>query len=274
MDRCAVFVDAGHLLAEGGKLCCGTPDRKSFRCDYSRLLTALIQFASTHCQLPVLRLYWYDAAPDAVPTQEQLTIAELPSVKLRLGRLVGGEQKGVDSLIVRDLMTLARERAASTIFLLGGDEDLREGVIAAQELGVLVVVLGIPTTSRGNQAKSLIRDADEHVVLEAEFLAPVFRKVENGFRDSTPSLRQPSQDSAAKEAARLIGQEFASSWAKRATQQEVQQLLGVAPTIPVQLDVQLVSTAEQTLGPLRERQDLKKDLRAGFWSALKHFSRP
>jgi hypothetical protein len=66
----------------------------------------------------MLRAYWYDAAKDAIPTPEQLLIARLPRVMLRLGRLSGGKQKGVDSLIVRDLMTLARERAVATAFLL------------------------------------------------------------------------------------------------------------------------------------------------------------
>ncbi len=182
MDRCAVFVDAGHLLAEGGKLCCGTGERKAFRCDYAGLTSALSRFASDHCRLPILRTYWYDAALDAIPTREHLGIAELAWVKLRLGRLVGARQKGVDSLIVRDLMTLARERAVATVFLLGGDEDLREGVLAAQEMGVLVVVVGIPTVEHGNQAKSLIREADEHVVLETAFLAPFFSRVEVGVR--------------------------------------------------------------------------------------------
>ena len=94
-------------------------------------------------QYPVLRSYWYDGACDAIPTLAQLSVAELANVKLRLGRLSGGKQKGVDALIYRDLMTLARERAIATAFLLAGDEDLREGVVAAGDMGVRVVVLGI-----------------------------------------------------------------------------------------------------------------------------------
>ena len=76
----------------------------------------------------------------AADSLDQQVIAGLPRVKLRLGRLVarkgGVEQKGVDSLIVHDLITLVHERAAATMFLLAGDEDLREGVAAAQHLGV------------------------------------------------------------------------------------------------------------------------------------------
>ncbi|HSK78630.1 MAG TPA: NYN domain-containing protein [Thermoanaerobaculia bacterium] len=273
MDRCAVFVDAGHLLAEGGKLCCGTRRRSAFKCDYAGMAAALTQFASAHCQLPLLRTYWYDAAPDAVPTKEHLDIAELPAVKLRLGRLVGAQQKGVDSLIVRDLMTLARTRAVATVFLLGGDEDLREGVLAAQEMGVLVVVVGIPAAGPGNQARSLIREADKHVVLETAFLARFFSKQEPALGASQtngqavpPPVSGPHSEG---EKARLIGRDVATYWARLATESEVQKLLTQAPVIPRELDVQLVVEAEQSLGSLRARRDLKKDLRAGFWSALK-----
>lgn len=266
MDRCAIFVDAGHLLAEGGKLCCGTAARRDLRCDYTALTAALTQLAAERCRLPLLRVYWYDAAPDSIPTREHLCIAELPNVKLRLGRLVGGQQKGVDSLIVRDLMTLARERAVTTVFLLGGDEDLREGVVAAQEMGVLVVVLGIPSAGSGNQAKSLIREADEHVVLETAFLSSFFL---NNPTAQEPNLSSREKGRSLGKTARLAGQAFVVGWAKLARPDEIQRLLHDAPVIPNQLDAQLLSAAEQILGSLHERQDLKRDLRAGFWSALK-----
>lgn len=83
MDRCALFVDAGHLLAEAGRLCCGTKQRRHVSCDYPVLVTALSELVSAHCQLPILRTYWYDAAPDSLPTQDQLVVADLPRVKLR-----------------------------------------------------------------------------------------------------------------------------------------------------------------------------------------------
>lgn len=267
MDRCALFVDAGHLLAEGGKLCCGTSARKSVHCDYPRLIEALLRFASDRSRLPILRLYWYDAAPDGLPTQDQLTIGELDKVKLRLGRLVGGKQKGVDSLIVRDLMTLARERAVATVFLLGGDEDLREGVVAAQEMGVEVVVIGIPSAGPGNQARSLIRESDEHAMLETAFLSPFFL-----LRKAASPEVSPDTLHSDSEAARLSGQGFALDWARRATPDEIRRLLDQAPIIPHQLDVQLTLNAEIVLGALQERQDLKKDLRAAFWNALQSVS--
>jgi uncharacterized LabA/DUF88 family protein len=172
MDRSAVFVDAGYLLAAGGLVCCGTKHRAAFHCDYEALVRALGRLAIESCGLSVLRIYWYDGAPEASPLADHLRVAHLPDVKLRLGRLVRGEQKGVDSLIVRDLMTLARERAIAAAYLVSGDEDIREGVAAAQDMGVRVALVGVPVGGgqKHNQAPTLVREADEHIILSVDLL--------------------------------------------------------------------------------------------------------
>ena len=91
-----------------------------------------------------------------------------------MGRLVAGQQKGVDSLIVRDLMVLAGRRAISTAFLLGGDEDLREGVREAQDLGIEVVLLGIEPVSGSNLSDLLVMEADQLLFIDEEILRPHF----------------------------------------------------------------------------------------------------
>ena len=70
-----------------------------------------------------------------------------------------GEQKGVDSLVVTDMLTLARNRAMAECVLLSGDEDLRVGVQQAQEYGVRVHLLGIKP-ARGSQSVLLLQEAD------------------------------------------------------------------------------------------------------------------
>jgi NYN domain len=70
-----------------------------------------------------------------------------------------GQQKGVDSLIVTDLIDLARNRAISDAVLLSGDEDVRVGVHIAQSYGVRVHLLGI-SPSRGSQSQLLLQEAD------------------------------------------------------------------------------------------------------------------
>jgi len=272
LDRFALFIDAGHLLAEGGSLCCNTKSRSAISCNFSGLVEELGQLCENHCGLPMLRTYWYDGARDAIPTPEQLLIAQLPRIKLRLGRLSGGKQKGVDSLIVRDLMTLARERAVATAFLLGGDEDLREGMLAAQEMGVAVNVLGIPTTlaSMANQAETLIREADQHIMLPTAFLARflTLRSVAAAQPSPLPAIPgQPLPDSAAVTAA---ARDFAIAWHAGRRQDEVASLIAGAPVIPKDLDVSLVRSIQGVVGgSLLNRDDLRKDARAAFWTTVK-----
>ena len=52
-------------------------------------------------------------------------------MKVRLGFVNSlGQQKGVDSLIVTDMLTLARNRAVAECVLLSGDEDLKARSVA------------------------------------------------------------------------------------------------------------------------------------------------
>jgi len=89
-----------------------------------------------------------------------MVLAHTDHIKLRLGMLNSqGEQKGVDSLIVTDLIELARNRAITDAVLLSGDEDVRIGVQIAQCFGVRVHLLGI-VPSRGSQSQQLLREAD------------------------------------------------------------------------------------------------------------------
>jgi hypothetical protein len=183
------------------------------------------------------------------------------------------EQKGVDSLIVPDLITLAHERAVATIFLLAGDEDLREGVAAAQRLGVQVVLIGIPT-SRPNQSDPLMREADEVLLLDEQVLSTHFTRagVEPGEEEEGPLTAEAREDPAA--AVGKAGETFALAWADAADFADVAELLARAPEIPKQLDVQLLLAAEEAVGrSLRGEQPLRHALRAAFWETLKNRAR-
>ena len=81
------------------------------------------------------------------------------------------QQKGVDTLIVRDVMVLSQERSIDRAVVLAGDEDLREGIEYAQDRGVLVTVVGI-ADERGNTSQSieLRREADEALALASTAL--------------------------------------------------------------------------------------------------------
>ena len=123
---------------------------------------------------PLLRIYWYDGLLQGQRSLAQQELATADNVKVRLGTVSGGRQKGVDSLIVTDLIELARNHAISDAILLSGDEDVRIGVQIAQSFGVRIHLIGIEP-SRGNQSNLLREEADTNRELSradvAEFLS-------------------------------------------------------------------------------------------------------
>jgi uncharacterized LabA/DUF88 family protein len=160
MDRVAVFVDAGYLFAQGSALLAGRKlPRSAVTLDHEAARQALASFAERVSGRPLLRIYWYDGTSTG-PTSQHLALAHLSDLKVRLGFVNSvGEQKGVDSLIVTDMIALARNRAISDAVLVSGDEDLRVGVQQAQEFGVRVHLVGIKP-SRGSQSLFLLQESD------------------------------------------------------------------------------------------------------------------
>ena len=161
MTRTAVFVDAGYLYAGGAVALTGSAyNRESIDL---RLPEAIAKLKATTEEVnkdaPLLRIYWYDGLVRGRLSEEQEALAYTDSVKLRLGVVTAGRQKGVDSMIVTDLIELARNRAISDAVLLSGDEDIRIGVQIAQSFGVRVHLIGIEP-SRENQSDLLIQEAD------------------------------------------------------------------------------------------------------------------
>ena len=184
MDQFAWFVDAGYLYVAGGNLCLGTRRRSEVTIDFDALTAMLVAQGTAYSpDERFLRTYWYDGARDGTPTTVHSALGLRSGVKLRLGRTVDAGanrivQKGVDSLIVRDLIRLSQNRAVTTAYLLGGDEDLRQGMVEAQDMGVRVVLVGIEPFAERNQADSLVREADEVVVLGRDALESAFARRE------------------------------------------------------------------------------------------------
>ena len=129
MDRYAIFVDAEYLYAEGGMLCCNSPERQEILLYGLGANDFLVGLATDACELQPLRTYWYDTSADGVPTSAQQLVATLPNMKLRLERSGTPEQQApLSATMRRDLTTLARQRAICDAFLLSADEDLIESV--------------------------------------------------------------------------------------------------------------------------------------------------
>src|SRR6202167_3622877 len=172
----------------------------------ARYAVPLIQVVTKHADELIrgelLRVYWYDAARDRVPTIDQRVIAQMPWVKLRLGNLnARGQQKGVDAQIRADMEALARHRAITDAVLIAGDEDMVPAVEAAQPYGARLHLWGIEPPYGTNQAERLVWESDTVDVLDGGFLRPYFSKhpstVEQGrpdpaFGPNGPSVRVPS----------------------------------------------------------------------------------
>ena len=78
MDRCALFVDAGYMLADGAMAVHGTRRRESVTWDYEGLLQLLGNLARDRTGLPLLRCYWYEATVEGRRTSEHDALADMP----------------------------------------------------------------------------------------------------------------------------------------------------------------------------------------------------
>ncbi|MFD0854090.1 NYN domain-containing protein, partial [Actinomadura adrarensis] len=90
MDRCALFVDAGYLLADGAMAVHGTRHRDSVSWDFGGVLQLLGNLACERTGLPLLRCYWYEATVEGRRSLEHEALADLPGLKLRVGRIRPG----------------------------------------------------------------------------------------------------------------------------------------------------------------------------------------
>jgi uncharacterized LabA/DUF88 family protein len=166
MMRIAVFIDAGYLYAEGSKPLSASRTsplpRVSVELNQPEIVAKLRATASEKAEnASLLRIYWYDGVRgDLSPEQRQLAV--MPDVKFRAGVVNrAGEQKGVDSLIVTDLIELARNHAISDAVLLSGDGDLRIAVQIAQSFGVRVHLISIePGPGNPSRSPLLWQEAD------------------------------------------------------------------------------------------------------------------
>jgi uncharacterized LabA/DUF88 family protein len=177
LSRYAIMVDVGYIYASAGELLFGAASRREYRVDADKLIQALTRHADDQVRGELLRVYWYDAARDRVPTIDQRVIAQMPWVKLRLGNLnARGQQKGVDAQIRADMEALARHRAITDAILVAGDEDMVPAVEAAQAFGVRVHLWGVEPPYGTNQAERLVWESDTVEVLERSFVEPYFTR--------------------------------------------------------------------------------------------------
>lgn len=118
-DRVAVFVDAGYLFAQGSTALTGSKRSRSLlTLNHEAVVRALIEAAASLTRnQSLLRIYWYDGVllHSSGQTGDHAILAHTDNVKIRLGSINSqGQQKGVDSLIVTDMIDLARNGTSTS----------------------------------------------------------------------------------------------------------------------------------------------------------------
>ncbi|MFD9410303.1 NYN domain-containing protein [Streptomyces sp. NPDC059989] len=180
MDRCVVLVDAGYLLGAAASLLAGEPSRSRITVDHAALIQGLRERAEADTEQPLLRIYWFDGAPDRVPQPEHRRLRVMPRVTVRLGALTRSDgrwaQKGVDAAMHAELTELARNRACSDVVLVTGDGDLLPGLMSAKEHGVAVHLWAVQAADGDyNQSEDLVAEADERRVLDRAWITRAVR---------------------------------------------------------------------------------------------------
>jgi uncharacterized LabA/DUF88 family protein len=303
LARYAIMVDVGYIYAAAGELLFSSASRREYRVDADKLIQALTRHADSLVRGELLRVYWYDAARDRVPTIDQRVIAQMAWVKLRLGNLnARGQQKGVDAQIRADMEALARHRAITDAVLVAGDEDMVPAVEAAQAFGVRVHLWGVEPPFGTNQAERLVWESDTVEVLDRPFLEPYFTRQAVATPEHAPpsplavsvsGVPSPAQLFGERSApvrpvqrvahgtgsvARLgpdrnrveeAGEHVAQIWILTRGEDNIRDLLP-GPILPPVIDKELLVDAEKELGlSLRPYQEAREWLRDAFWARVR-----
>jgi uncharacterized LabA/DUF88 family protein len=221
MSSVGVFVDAGYLFAQGSAALTGSQKpRTSLLLNETAVAAELSSLAHEKSGgARLLRIYWYDAARSWHSLGlDHTKLAHTDHIKLRLGFMNSQkQQKGVDSLIVTDLIELARNHAMTDAVLLSGDEDVRIGVQIAQSFGVRIHLLGIKPC-RGSQSLQLMQEADttsewdnqvigKFLAVPANIISPASQAPAGTNAKPLPSKATPSR---LPQADQLVTKQFAA----------------------------------------------------------------
>lgn len=301
MTRWALFVDAGWLFAGGTTSAFGERlERKSIEWDPASLIHALVDEAEDLVPIgsDLLRTYWYDGSPNRLPVGKQNDVAMQRDVKLRLGRTAKDGQKGVDGLIIHDLITHAYRRTIDDAVVISGDEDLLDAIESAQANGTRVHLLEIPI---GGIADGLLRSFDNRGRLDEEFWQEHLRRVEIPEEPAPavveedqiidlnaadhpvmppPAIRpawldepMPTTATESDTAVDTIAvgelvaraEDFADEWLRTATEEGRAELLASRPYLDKEIDVALLRAASE--GHWLSQSE-RRILRDSFWERI------
>lgn len=270
MFSVAVFVDAGYLFAQGSYALSGSNvPRSQLKLESTAAVTTLTKIAEAKSNgSRLLRIYWYDGSASGRLSLDQSALANADNVKLRLGQInSAGQQKGVDSLIVTDLIELARNHAITDAVLLSGDEDVRIGVQIAQSFGVRVHLIGIHA-GKSSQSPSMLQEADTTSLLgKAEVAAFLSIKI------ATPPIGAPTSVPVATPKPQNAGglEQLATDVASKLDEEQVKNFAEFRKHnkgVPSEFDGKLIAKGRDLLKRDLDQNE-KRNLRARFIDAVK-----
>jgi uncharacterized LabA/DUF88 family protein len=282
MDRLAIFVDAGYLMAQLGKI--KTRGERASRAelsiakpkDLARMLIVAAEGLLGNNRL--LRLYWYDGAKNGQMTAEHRAIVSVDDVQLRLGSINNvGQQKGVDSRIVTDIIDLAQKHAISDAVVVSGDADLAVGIEIAQRSGLRVGLLGFAGKSldgqkpvKHAQSEEIVLIADRHLVItpDMQWLSTILH---------TPTILPTSTTETQQTIATPLPAQLISTQANTADLTKIDAAVrgffdqlkdkpepdSLLPSIPGEIDKALLNAVRTALGRILTDSE-KRNVRAKF----------
>lgn len=203
MNRYVVMVDAGYLLRQAIEILSNRSSSSRVDLvirDPAALIKTLLDKSRSTLDLngkELLRVYWYDGVMANGYTPQQRSVVNVDDVQFRAGTINGrGQQKGVDSLIVTDLIELTSHHAICDAILVTGDSDLAVGIEIAQKRGIRIAVLGVEDLAAGvahHQSFEITSRADRVGMLGQAELVQVLQYVP----PQQATAQQPSHPSVA-----------------------------------------------------------------------------
>lgn len=283
-------VDAGWLFDAGTTSALGAKiPRVDVQWDPRALIPALVEQAAQLVpeQSELLRTYWYDGGTaNRQPIGKHFDVLAMPDVKLRLGRTGQNGQKGVDGLLIHDLMIAAFRGHVTEAVVVTGDEDILEGIETAQDFGVRVHLLEIPI---GGVAPAMMHAVDRTKTLGEAFwkqhLAGPGPKADEATPASAPTPTRPPPTPAPASKPKWIavdlndlidasvnpeivaaGERFARDLYENIGLSDFEELISQRPVLPSHIDGHLLSQASQDGSWLTEVE--KRALRDAFWNTI------
>lgn len=198
-----VFVDTNYLyraIKDGVDV----RYRDTFSLSYPDVTKLIQKWVEERIEGKLIRQLWYDGFPGGVPTLQHRELMAVPGVRVRSGRSVtigdGRQvQKGVDTLIVRDLVVNSFREAMTDMVLISGDADLIPGVDEVSDHGIMVHLWSV---HEDNSSPWLEELADTKVNFKSEDFESAYTHVRycpeplTPFESGTLSIDQDDDASA------------------------------------------------------------------------------